>query len=315
MSLARSTPIVTSFQRMGDVMHLMPLLYVTIHIELSLSHMTASQSCQHACYFHVFSSSNQTLSQLCSFFILLLTNISSFKPSFATVFLVHFLISLLATISSFSLPLFVLFLHTPPLIIFLYLLLPHPFTYLSFPSSILLYPPVRYSSSCHKALKFFTAANIKIACSLLGHGAEQSHRSRLTFQRCVIKKNKVKLSDATRHAGAKGERMYISYSFLTSALDGRERSASRSGRALPSGKDPRYPCTGGWVNLRACVDTEARGKIFCLCLGSKPGRPEVRTAITFALVMEVVRTSETSIHFYDTTRRHISEGCTLFLFQ
>jgi hypothetical protein len=38
-----------------------------------------------------------------------------------------------------------------------------------------------------------------------------------------------------------GERKYSSYSFLTSALGGSERSASRPGRALPRGKDPRYP--------------------------------------------------------------------------
>jgi hypothetical protein len=37
----------------------------------------------------------------------------------------------------------------------------------------------------------------------------------------------------TRDAGAKGERMYNSYSFLISALDGGEWSASRPGRALP----------------------------------------------------------------------------------
>jgi hypothetical protein len=36
----------------------------------------------------------------------------------------------------------------------------------------------------------------------------------------------------TRHAGAKGERKYSSYSFLTSALHGGEWSASRSGHAL-----------------------------------------------------------------------------------
>jgi hypothetical protein len=36
---------------------------------------------------------------------------------------------------------------------------------------------------------------------------------------------KVKLS-YTHHAGAKGERRYSSYSFLTSALDGGELSAS-----------------------------------------------------------------------------------------
>jgi hypothetical protein len=35
-----------------------------------------------------------------------------------------------------------------------------------------------------------------------------------------------------------GERMYSSYSFLTSALDRGKRLASRSGRALPLGNDP-----------------------------------------------------------------------------
>jgi hypothetical protein len=50
-----------------------------------------------------------------------------------------------------------------------------------------------------------------------------------------------KSNPATRHSGAWGERRYISYSFLTSALDGGKWSASRPGRALPPGKDPRYP--------------------------------------------------------------------------
>jgi hypothetical protein len=35
-----------------------------------------------------------------------------------------------------------------------------------------------------------------------------------------------------------GERRYSSYSYLTSALDGGEWSASRPGRALPTGKGP-----------------------------------------------------------------------------
>jgi hypothetical protein len=38
-----------------------------------------------------------------------------------------------------------------------------------------------------------------------------------------------------------GERRYSSYSFLTSAPDGGEWSASRPGRALPRRKDPQYP--------------------------------------------------------------------------
>jgi hypothetical protein len=50
-----------------------------------------------------------------------------------------------------------------------------------------------------------------------------------------------KSSPATRPGGVWGERRYSSYSFLTSALDWGEWSASRPGRALPRGKDPRYP--------------------------------------------------------------------------
>jgi hypothetical protein len=38
-----------------------------------------------------------------------------------------------------------------------------------------------------------------------------------------------------------GDRRYSSYSFLTSALEGGEWSASRPGRALPPGKEPPVP--------------------------------------------------------------------------
>jgi hypothetical protein len=48
---------------------------------------------------------------------------------------------------------------------------------------------------------------------------------------------------------AQGERMYSSYSCMTSALDGCEWSASRLGRALPSGKGPPVPILqeAGWT--------------------------------------------------------------------
>jgi hypothetical protein len=72
----------------------------------------------------------------------------------------------------------------------------------------------------------------------------------------------------THYAGAKGERKYSSYSFFTSALDGGEWSASCFGHALPLGKDPQYPLDRR-VGLRAGLDTEARGKILCLCQGSR----------------------------------------------
>jgi hypothetical protein len=46
-----------------------------------------------------------------------------------------------------------------------------------------------------------------------------------------------------------GERRYSSYSFLTSALDGGEWSASRPGRALPPGKGQPVPNgqEAGWA--------------------------------------------------------------------
>jgi hypothetical protein len=83
----------------------------------------------------------------------------------------------------------------------------------------------------------------------------------------------VKSDPATHRGSIWGERRYSSYSFLTSALDRGEWSASCPGCALPPGKDPWYPCTRGWVGPRAGLDTKARGKIPCLCRGSNPGRP------------------------------------------
>jgi hypothetical protein len=54
-------------------------------------------------------------------------------------------------------------------------------------------------------------------------------------------------------------------SFMTSALDGGEWSASRLSRALLSGEGtPGTHCTGGWVGPRAGLDTEATGKSFAL---------------------------------------------------
>jgi hypothetical protein len=54
---------------------------------------------------------------------------------------------------------------------------------------------------------------------------------------------------AARHGGGRGERRYSSYSFLTSALEGGEWSASRPGRALPPGKGPPVPIVqeAGWA--------------------------------------------------------------------
>jgi hypothetical protein len=68
-----------------------------------------------------------------------------------------------------------------------------------------------------------------------------------------------------RYADAMGERKYSFYSLLTSALDPAalyswERTSSTN-------------WIGGWVGLKAGLDTEARVKILCLCRGSNSGRP------------------------------------------
>jgi hypothetical protein len=74
-----------------------------------------------------------------------------------------------------------------------------------------------------------------------------------------------------RHAGAKGERMNSS-TFLTSALN--EDEWCHIPAALCSKEwIPGTHWIQGWVDLRAGLDTEARGKILCMCRGSNPDRP------------------------------------------
>jgi hypothetical protein len=88
---------------------------------------------------------------------------------------------------------------------------------------------------------------------------------------------KAKLSRYTPWRRLRGEKLYA---LLTSALDGGERSASRPGRTLDSAKGP--PCThwtGGWLGLRTGLDTEARGKILCLCRGSNLDRLVIQSVL------------------------------------
>jgi hypothetical protein len=79
-----------------------------------------------------------------------------------------------------------------------------------------------------------------------------------------IKKKKVKQSRYTpwRRLGGEG---YSSYSFLTSALDGGEWSASRPGRTFtPGERNPRTHWTGGWVYiLILLVSFPIVFKVFC----------------------------------------------------
>jgi hypothetical protein len=78
----------------------------------------------------------------------------------------------------------------------------------------------------------------------------------------------------TRHGGAWGGRRYSSYSFLTSASDGGEWSASRSGRALPPvpiAQEAEWASQPAW--------THDSGKILCPCRGSNPDRPAVQSVV------------------------------------
>jgi hypothetical protein len=52
-------------------------------------------------------------------------------------------------------------------------------------------------------------------------------------------------------------------------------------RFSPGERIPGTHCTGGWVGLRAGLDTEARGKILCSCRGSKPDRPVVQSVVRY----------------------------------
>jgi hypothetical protein len=47
----------------------------------------------------------------------------------------------------------------------------------------------------------------------------------------------------------------------------------------PRGKDPGTHWTGGWVGLRAGLDTEARGKNPLPRRGSNPDRPVVQPVV------------------------------------
>jgi hypothetical protein len=47
----------------------------------------------------------------------------------------------------------------------------------------------------------------------------------------------------------------------------------------PGKRTLRIHCTGGWVDLRAGLATEVRGKILCLCRGSNAYHPVVQSVV------------------------------------
>jgi hypothetical protein len=76
-----------------------------------------------------------------------------------------------------------------------------------------------------------------------------------------------------RHADAKGERKYSSYSFLTPTLDGEMDKVTFRPPFTLGERSPGTHWIGGWVDLRTGLETEAREEILCLYRGSNPGCP------------------------------------------
>jgi hypothetical protein len=70
-----------------------------------------------------------------------------------------------------------------------------------------------------------------------------------------------------------GERTCISYSFLTSVLDGVSGERHTPAALYPQEKTPVTHWTGGWVGPRAGLDTDARGKILLPLPGIEAGSP------------------------------------------
>jgi hypothetical protein len=93
--------------------------------------------------------------------------------------------------------------------------------------------------------------------------------------------NKIKLSHYTPWRRL-GERRYSSYPFMSPALDGGERSASRPVRASAPGKGPPVP-TGqeaGWVPELVWTQRLEENSS-CLCWGSNSDHPVVQSVVRY----------------------------------
>jgi hypothetical protein len=75
------------------------------------------------------------------------------------------------------------------------------------------------------------------------------------------------------------------------------------------GRTPGNHWTGGWVGLRAGLDTETRRKIFCPCQGSKPARPVRSQIIITELLMFTCYITWAAILCVDGIKPSISLPC------
>jgi hypothetical protein len=90
---------------------------------------------------------------------------------------------------------------------------------------------------------------------------------------------------------AQGGAGYSSYSFMTSALDGASDQLHVPAVFHPRGRTPGTHCTGGWLGLRAGLDTETREKILCHCRESNYNRSDRPVRNQDTILTELPRTT------------------------
>jgi hypothetical protein len=76
---------------------------------------------------------------------------------------------------------------------------------------------------------------------------------------------------------------------MTSALDGVNGQRHAPVELYPRERSPGTHWIGGWVGLRADVDTEARGKFFRFCRGSNLDRAVVLSVVRHYILTELPR--------------------------
>jgi hypothetical protein len=101
------------------------------------------------------------------------------------------------------------------------------------------------------------------------------------FLTALLSKYKVRKAVLLLPCRCQENRMYSSYSFLTSALDGDDWSVSCPGHALPPGKDTGTHWIRGWVGVRAGLNTEAREKSSASVRDQTPALQSVARQYTY----------------------------------
>jgi hypothetical protein len=113
----------------------------------------------------------------------------------------------------------------------------------------------------------------EVRCRYFGRGASSFYEGHIYLGRNMVKQSHNAPMDAQR------ERIYSSYSFMTSALHGVSGQNHAPAAPYPGEWAPGTHCTGDWVGPRASLDTEVTGKILLPLPGIEylsPGTP-VRT--------------------------------------